>query len=234
MIVRRPDSPVALPVYARSTRGALALADRPAVATDRRGRLFLVPPRENPPGRYFPGLGYDYYDLLAQAGMESCSPMDSACVSRNVQRQNAVEDYWINTGMRDSSAAGAPAPTITVNTSAQQAAQYAADAAAALPGGNIAQTGGSITTGGQTFTDTALEQAQGYATPYTRSTTTTAAKPAAVINSSGGSNAPAPIASPAGSFSFDSLKASVTSSGVPWYVWAGGGLAVLLFLKGRS
>ena len=100
----------------------------------------------------FPGLGYSYYDLLDQAGLESCSPMDSACVSRNVQKQNAVEDYWINTGMTNpANTASTPAPQIAVSTNAAQAQAFADAAAAALPSGNLPQTGGSITSGGSTY-----------------------------------------------------------------------------------
>ncbi len=36
----------------------------------------------------------DYNDLIAQAGLQNCNPMDSACVSNNVAKQAAVEDFW--------------------------------------------------------------------------------------------------------------------------------------------
>jgi hypothetical protein len=36
-----------------------------------------------------------YYDLLAQANLQSCDPRDSACVASNVAKQAAVEDYWV-------------------------------------------------------------------------------------------------------------------------------------------
>ena len=127
-------------------------------------------------------LGYSYYDLLAQAGMESCSPMDSACVDRNQQRQAAVEDYWINTGMTSqSNTPGTPAPRIQVNTDAAQAAAYAAAAASAGATGNAPlPTGGSVTYGGTTYTDTQLEQAQGWANPFTQTSAAAAAAASAV------------------------------------------------------
>jgi hypothetical protein len=45
-------------------------------------------------GRVY-GLGVlDYYDLLAQAGLQNCDPRDSACVSNNAAKEAAVEDFW--------------------------------------------------------------------------------------------------------------------------------------------
>ncbi len=41
----------------------------------------------------------DYYGLLAQANLQDCSPMDSACVSNNVAKQAAVETLWIENYM---------------------------------------------------------------------------------------------------------------------------------------
>lgn len=41
------------------------------------------------------GLGLlDYYGLLAQANLQDCDSMDSACVSNNVAKQAAVQDLW--------------------------------------------------------------------------------------------------------------------------------------------
>lgn len=49
---------------------------------------------------YRRGLGLmSYYDLLAQADLRSCSPMDVDCVARNVARQAAVEDLWVGQNM---------------------------------------------------------------------------------------------------------------------------------------
>jgi hypothetical protein len=182
-------------------------------------------------------MGYDYYDLLAEAGMEQCSPMDPACVSRNTQRQNAVEDYWINNGMTNQKDPNAPAPVIQVNTNAAQAAQYASDSFAAAPGGNNPQTGGSITTAGKTFTDSQLEQAQGWATPFVRAVApvpTPTPKPPSgsnVINSSGGNSAP-PVIQNAQTGAVSSLLPSLPSS-IPSYAWwIGGGLLALFALKG--
>lgn len=36
----------------------------------------------------------NYYDLLAQAGLQSCDPLDSACVANDAAKQAAVETYW--------------------------------------------------------------------------------------------------------------------------------------------
>jgi hypothetical protein len=58
----------------------------------------------------------DYYGLLAQANLQNCDPMDSACVSNNVAKEAAVEDLWAkyqSTGVPDN----------TVLTFAPQTAQ---------------------------------------------------------------------------------------------------------------
>jgi hypothetical protein len=45
----------------------------------------------------WPGLGVlNYYDLLAQANLQDCAPMDSTCVSNNVAKEAAVEDLWVS------------------------------------------------------------------------------------------------------------------------------------------
>lgn len=54
------------------------------------------------------GLGY--YDLLAQANLQTCNNGDSTCVANNVAKQAAVEDYWINNGMKSSD--GVPDGTV--------------------------------------------------------------------------------------------------------------------------
>jgi hypothetical protein len=206
-------------------------ADVRALAPADRGRSALAVRRRR-------GLGYSYYDLLAQAGMESCSPMDSACVSRNAQRQNVVEDYWINNGMTQP--ASTPVPTITVNTDPTMAANYAAAAGAALPSGNIAQTGGSITSGGQVYSDTSLEAAQGWATPYVKAPVPVTVQPPApkpAVTPAGSTvvqSASVPASVAAGSSWLTSAGVSVPAavSGWPWYVWAGGGLALFLLMKG--
>jgi hypothetical protein len=188
--------------------------------------------------RPFTGMGYDYFDLIAQSGMEQCSPMDPACVSRNVQRENAVEDYWINNGMTNpNNTAGTPAPVIQVNTNAAQAAQFASDSFSAAPGGNNPQTGGSITSGGKTYTDSQLEQAQGWATPFVRAVAPVSApapKPPSgsnVINSSGGNSAP-PVIQNAQTGAVSSLLPSLPSSIPSYALWIGGGLLAFFALKG--
>ena len=61
-------------------------------------RLRAIPHRR----RGFGNL--NYYDLLAQAHLQDCDPTDSACVSNNVAKQAAVEDFWAShqtTGVPD-------------------------------------------------------------------------------------------------------------------------------------
>jgi hypothetical protein len=59
------------------------------------------------------GLGYDYYDVLAEAGgLRSCDPHDSACVARNTQVQAAAEDIWV--ANMNNATAGQRMPSFTV------------------------------------------------------------------------------------------------------------------------
>jgi len=60
-------------------------------------RLVPVPGRKRAVRRGLRGLGdLDYYDLLAQANLQNCDPNDTVCVSNNVAKQAAVEDYWVS------------------------------------------------------------------------------------------------------------------------------------------
>lgn len=108
----------------------------------------------SPYGRGVAGLGFDYNDLLAESGRESCDPKDSACVGRNEQRQVVVEDLWINQFMTHADTANLPAPHITVNTDNSAAATSAFM-------NNQPLTSESVTfQGGPTYTDYSLERAQ--------------------------------------------------------------------------
>lgn len=92
------------------------------------------------------GLGVlNYYDLLAQANLQDCSPMDSACVTNNVAKQAAVEDLWSQYRVT-----GAPDDTVLTFkplTAAQVAENY--NPADVAHGGNVIDTRGIMTvTGG--------------------------------------------------------------------------------------
>jgi len=76
------------------------------------------------PTRTIRGLGMDYYDLLAQVGMEQCDPRDSACTLRNEERTDAVRAVW---AQYMSSSSGAPAGTVisvNLDTSAAALSRY--------------------------------------------------------------------------------------------------------------
>jgi len=84
------------------------------------------------------GLGVlNYYDLLAQANLQSCDPHDIACVSDNVAKQAAVEDFWAahqSTGVPNDTKL-----TFAPQTQAQVAEFYNPDV---IQGGNVVDTRG--------------------------------------------------------------------------------------------
>jgi hypothetical protein len=85
-----------------------------------------------------------YYDLLAQAGLQSCDPKDSTCVSNNVAKQAAVEDLWTSKYM----VTGAPAGTtlsFTPQTAAQVNEFYNASN---VSGGDVVDTRGILSVNG--------------------------------------------------------------------------------------
>lgn len=104
------------PINFGVTPGAIALDSLVGSLYNRGnlGRPYRYP--ASPYGRGVSGLGFDYYDLLDEAGLESCSPRDEACVGRNQQRQVAVEDVWVTQYMTHGDTAGKVAPVLTVNT----------------------------------------------------------------------------------------------------------------------
>jgi hypothetical protein len=72
------------------------------------------------------GLGFNYYDLLNEAGLENCDPKDTPCTMRNSEKEVAVEDLWVSQYMSHPETANQPAPQIHVNvdTSADALARY--------------------------------------------------------------------------------------------------------------
>jgi hypothetical protein len=107
-----------------------------------------------PQGPYsLAGLGFTYWDLMAGSGEENCSPRDSACVERNTQRANAVEDLWTTQYMRDPNTANMAAPKISV------AVDSSASAADAM-WNNQPEYASSITSNGVAYDPRTLEQGQ--------------------------------------------------------------------------
>lgn len=172
-------------------------------------------------GRYA-GFGtLDYYGLLAQANLENCSPMDSACVSNNVAKQAAVEDLWVTKYMKT----GAPDDlqlTFTPQTAGQVNEFYS--------GSDPYNSGNVVDTRGILSYDTASSDPVRYVPPSEPSFK--AALPVApaktvnpagksIINSSGPSAAFTEVFQPGGA-----------ASSIPWWGWlAGAGVAVFA-LKG--
>ena len=144
----------------------------------------------------FTGLGYTYDDILAQAGREQCDPLDSACVARNQQRVNAAMDLYYNVLAKGDTSGAAPSVTITPDTS--QAATLAfmnnqpVEAAISVSGQPVvAATSGTIANAGvlANVYNPSVIGAQGQELTYQPGIPI----PSAVVNSSGGQNAPAAL-----------------------------------------
>ncbi len=173
-------------------------------------------------GRGFGTL--DYYGLLAQANLEDCSPMDSACVSNNVAKQAAVEDLWVNQYMKT----GAP-DDVKLSFTPQSEAEVSEFYNPSDPfnGGNVVDTRGilSVASGGKTAA---------YVPPVAGiPPLATIPKPQSgnhtVINSSG------PAVADSGSVwapFTDSAPGGSMFSSVPWWGWLGAAGLGLFALKG--
>ncbi len=168
------------------------------------------------------GLGVlDYYGLLAQANLQDCDPMDSACVSNNVAKQAAVQDLWVSKYMTT----GAPDDvklTFAPQTQAEVREFY--NPSDLFWSGNVVDTRGIMTsaTGGKTTPYVPPPSPPPPPPPPNQRGTNPAGK--AIINSSGAQN------DPTQKQVFD-LGGSFISS-VPWWGWlAGAGVAVFA-LKG--
>jgi len=175
------------------------------------------------------GLGVlNYYDLLAQAGLENCSPMDSACVSNNVAKQAAVEDFWAA-----HQGAGVPDDTrltFTPQTAAQVAEFY--NPKDIFNSGNVVDTRGIMQVDVPEW-----KQADPVAPVFIPSSTpirtlnlqksspVTGAAPSAQTPAQGAPDLSTSLQVPGGS--------SFSMGDLPWYVWAGGA-AALLFAFGRG
>jgi len=119
------------------------------------------------------GLGsLDYYDLLAQANLQNCSPSDSVCVSNNVAKQAAVEDLWVNNYMTHG---GAPEGTVLTFTpqSDQQTTEFY-NPGNLFNGGNVVDTKGImrvVSPSGAVVNTTPMSSTvQGNSNPTTKNT----------------------------------------------------------------
>src|SRR5258707_1281051 len=68
------------------------------------------------------GLGFSYYDLLNEAGLQNCDPRNEACVAGNQQIQAAVEDLWVNRYESNAETSNQATPHITVTPNETPAA----------------------------------------------------------------------------------------------------------------
>jgi len=102
-----------------------------------------------------PGLGFNYFDLLAQADIQQCSPLDAGCVADNEAKAAAAQNLWTTQYMTHAETANMPVPNIdfSVNT----AGLLDSDNRPAVGPAGTGYT--TVTVNGQQYTDTALRQA---------------------------------------------------------------------------
>ncbi len=101
------------------------------------------------------GLGFNYYDLLAQADIQQCSPLDAGCVADNEAKATAAQNLWTTQYMTHPETASMPVPNIdfSVNTSGLLDSD---NRPAVGPAGTGYTT---VYVNGQAISDTALRQA---------------------------------------------------------------------------
>lgn len=100
--------------------------------------------------------GLNYNDLMAQANLESCNSRDSECVANNVAKQAAVEDYWINNGMKSSS--GVPDGTVLTFNKLSPAEVQEFYSGNVLSGGNVVDSRDILKVNNTLYTPTSFLQ----------------------------------------------------------------------------
>ncbi len=101
------------------------------------------------------GLGFNYFDLLAQADIQQCSPLDAGCVADNEAKATAAQNLWTTQYMTHAETADMPVPNIdfSVNT----AGLLDSDNRPAVGPAGTGYT--TVYVNGQAISDTSLRQA---------------------------------------------------------------------------
>jgi hypothetical protein len=172
----------------------------------------------------------NYYDLLAQANLQSCDPKDSACVSNNVAKQAAVEDLWVNRYM----VSGAPAGTqltFTPQTTAQTTEFH--DPLGIQ--GNVVDTSGIMTVSGGAGGQGAAPYVPPVVKPVVKAPAVVAGGSTAGSASGGGvPSASLPVITPGVLLAANGSTGGFSLSSLPWWVWAGGAAFGLYAMKGKG
>lgn len=187
--------------------------------------------------RGFVGMGVlDYNDLLAQANLQNCDPMDSSCVSNNVAKQAAVEDFWAahqSTGVPDNT-------VLTFHPQTPAEVQEFYNPTNLVTGGNVVDTRGVMQVAG-----TPPATAPSYtpppvppktpASPPAAGAGPTGAGPGAGAGSGAGSSGGAqgaPALTNKLSFTLPTVDGFDLST-IPLWAWAGAAALALFALGGR-
>jgi hypothetical protein len=168
------------------------------------------------------GLGYDYYDVLREAGgLLTCDPHDSACVARNTQVQAAAEDIWV-ANMNNATAGGA-LPQFTVTPEVFDPSPTGRFFQNVAPNPTVQFVGQAAETLAQVERTPALQPIQSVPIQPKK------IAPRAPVPTPTQSSVPADLTA---SFVMPDFSQGFTFSAVPWWMWAGGAAAAWFLLKG--
>ena len=195
------------------------------------------------------GLGFDYYDLLAQANIQQCSPLDAECVASNEMKATAAQNLWTTQYMTHAETANMPVPNI----------DFSVNPTAAINNPTASGTGyTTVYVNGQPISDTALRQAADTQLANTIATQIAGGAPQnaatdAILKAGGvtvtppaasGAASSAPASAPGapkilgmqleGSPSFTLPGTDVQVPALPWWALLAGAGAVAWFAFGRG
>lgn len=156
------------------------------------------------------GLGFSYYDLLAQTDREDCDPRDSACVGRNQQQVNAVQELWNSQYLGKSDAQMGPVPKIDVVVDTSDRATNAFMNNQPVDAGIVFIQ----PVGGPTYLDTQLPPKPAAVVPVVPGAAKTTPGGQLIVTSAGAQTAPGTVADASTS------KLGFDFSSIPMWGWA--------------
>jgi hypothetical protein len=167
-----------------------------------------------------------YYDLLKQANLQSCDPRDSTCVSNNVARQAAVEDFWVKNKM-----------TVPVGTQLTFAPQTASQVSEFYNATNPLGPSNVVDTRGVLVGAVSPAGAPApVASPHAQSGSSSGGGvPGAGGTAPGGGGAPAGGSAPGSPTLTSTLQTSpggFSLSSIPWWGWAAAAGVAFFAVKG--
>jgi hypothetical protein len=206
------------------------------------------------------GLGFDLQDLMAQAGIQNCSPLDDACNANNESASIAVHNLWATQYQPNPATADLPVPKISLNTNTTGFINQAPGSdgsgytTISVNGGAPVNDAVYVQQANQQVAQQNLDQIRAGAPQNAATATILSApgvslpgvSPAGVVQTKA-ATAPAPSAGATapgspnivgmlteGSPSFTIPGTSVSVPSLPWWAWAGGAAAIAYFMSRRG